>query len=80
MIKISDLKNKDVINLYNGVRMGYIYDFEVDIERGALIGIVIPGEGSRVLNLFSKTNDIVIHWNKIIKIGPDAILVDIKDE
>jgi len=79
MLKLSDIRDKEVINLYNGQRMGYISDFEVDLERGQLIGIIIPGEG-KVMSFFSKTNDMLIHWNKIIKIGNDTILVNLKDE
>lgn len=79
MLKLSDIKDKDVINLNNGARLGYIYDFEVDVDKGSLVAIVIPGD-SKMISFFSKTSDIIIPWNKIIKIGADAILVNIKDE
>lgn len=79
MLKLSDIRDKEVINLYNGQRMGYISDFEIDLEKGFLVGIIIPGEG-KVMSFFSKSNDILIHWNKIIKIGNDTILVNLKDE
>lgn len=79
MLKISDLRDKEVINLYNGQRMGYVSDFEVDLEKGSLSGVIIPGE-SKVMSFFSKTSDIFIQWNKIVKIGNDTILVNLKDE
>ncbi len=79
MLRVSDLRDKEVINLYNGQRMGYISDFEVDLEKGSVIGLIIPGE-SRVMSLFSKNSDIIIGWNKIVKIGNDTILVNLKDE
>lgn len=79
MLRISEIRDKEVINLYNGQRMGYITDFEVDLDKGSVIGIIIPGEG-KVMSFFSKTNDIIIHWNKIVKIGNDTILVNLKDE
>lgn len=79
MLKLSDIKDKEVINLFNGERLGYIYDFEIDLEKGSLIGIIIPGEG-KVMSFFSKTNDLLITWNKIIKIGTDTILVNLRDE
>lgn len=79
MLKLSDIRDKEVINLYNGQRMGYISDFEIDLEKGQLTGIILPGEG-KVMSFFSKTNDMLIHWNKIIKIGNDTILVNLKDE
>lgn len=79
MLKISDIRDKEVINLYNGQRMGYISDFEVDLEKGSVTGIILPGEG-KVMSFFSKANDIIVHWNKIIKIGNDTILVNLKDD
>lgn len=79
MIKISDLRNKEVINLYNGERVGYIYDFDMDIEKGIITGIVIPAEG-KVLSFFSKNHDTYVSWDKIIKIGTDTILVNLRDE
>lgn len=79
MLRISEIRDKEVINLYNGQRMGYITDFEVDLDKGSVIGIIIPGEG-KVMSFFLKTNDIIIHWSKIVKIGNDTILVNLKDE
>lgn len=79
MLKLSDIRDKEVINLFNGERLGYINDFEIDLEKGSLIGIIIPGEG-KVMSFFSKTNDLLINWNKIIKIGTDTILVNLRDE
>ena len=79
MLKLSDIRDKEVINIFNGQRMGYISDFEIDLEKGSIIGFIIPGEG-KVMSIFTKANDILIHWNKIIKIGSDIILVNLKDE
>lgn len=79
MLKLSDLKDKDVINLHNGTRLGYIYDFEVNVEKGFLESIIIPGD-NKMISFFSKTSDLIIPWNKIIKIGADAILVNINEE
>lgn len=79
MLKLSDIRDKEVINLVNGQRMGYISDFEIDIVKGSIVGVVIPGEG-KVVSLFTKVNDILIDWNKIIKIGNDIILVNLKEE
>ncbi|MBC8588487.1 YlmC/YmxH family sporulation protein [Paratissierella segnis] len=78
MIKLTEIKEKEVINLHNGQRLGYVYDFEVDLEKGCLSGIILPSGGK--ISFFSKTNDILIEWNQIIKIGVDTILVDIKDD
>ena len=75
MIKTSDLKVKEVVNIVDGRRLGAITDIEIDIDSGRLTAIVVPGPG-RFLGLFGRNDDIVIPWDKISKIGIDCILVD----
>lgn len=75
MIKISELKQREVINVNDGRRLGIVYDVEIDMEQGKIDAIVLPGTG-RVLGLFSKESDIVINWDDIKKIGADVILID----
>lgn len=75
MLKTSDLKIKEVINVIDGRRLGTITDIEIDLESGRLTAIVVPGAG-KFLGLFGKNDDIVIPWEKIHKIGLDVILVE----
>ena len=75
MVKISELKQREVININDGRRLGIVYDVEIDMEKGRVDAIVIPGTG-RVMGLFSKESDIVINWENIKKVGTDVILID----
>ncbi|MBP2635437.1 MAG: sporulation protein, YlmC/YmxH family [Firmicutes bacterium] len=75
MLKTSDLKLKEVINVIDGKRMGTITDIEIDVESGRLTAIVVPGLG-KFLGLFGRNEDVVIPWDKINKIGMDVILVE----
>lgn len=75
MIKTSELKQKEVINISDGRRLGLVGDVEINMETGNLEAIVIPA-GGKFLGFFSKENDIVIGWNNIRKIGIDVILVE----
>lgn len=75
MLKTSDLKLKEVINVLDGKRLGTITDIEIDVDAGKLTAIVVPGAG-RFLGLFGRNDDIVIPWEKIKKIGFDVILVE----
>jgi len=75
VIKTSDLKMKEVVNILDGKRLGAITDIEIDIEQGRLTAIVVPGQG-KFLGLFGRNEDIVIPWDKIHKIGMDVILVE----
>ena len=78
MLRLSDIREKEVINVYNGERLGYVYDFEMDIEKGTLTSIIMTRAG-KVMGLFSKPNDIEIEWKRIIKIGLDTLLVNLKE-
>ena len=75
MIKISELKQREVISISDGRRLGVVYDVEIDMEKGKIDAIVMPGTG-RILGLFSKESDIVVNWENIKKIGTDVILID----
>ena len=43
MISTDKLKNKEVINISDGRSLGFVYDIEVDLDKGVIDGIVIPG-------------------------------------
>ena len=38
-----DFKHKEVININNGKRMGYVQDVCADLESGAITSIIVPG-------------------------------------
>ena len=71
---MTDLTNKQVINVRNGKILGYVSDFIVDSCNGCLKAIILPGD-SGFFGL-KKCNDIIIPWENICKIGEDVILVD----
>ena len=70
---INDLRDKEVINICDGRRLGYVDDVEVDIVNGRLIAIIVPCEGKFLS--FGKGRDVVVPWERIEKIGDDTILV-----
>lgn len=76
MVRIYDMKQKEVINSTDGVRLGYMSDIEIDLDEGKLKKIIIPGP-SRVLGVFGKGKEYQVPWDSIKKIGEDIILVDI---
>ena len=71
-----DFKHKEVINISDGRRMGYVQDVCADLETGKITSIIVPGS-NKLLNMFSGNNDIVIQWQDIKFIGDDVILVEI---
>lgn len=78
MYRSSDLKQKEVINISDGRRLGFVYDVEIDLENGRIDAIVIPG-GGRLFGLIGKDTEFIIPWERIKKIGEDIILVDMDE-
>ncbi|MFZ5634268.1 MAG: YlmC/YmxH family sporulation protein [Bacillota bacterium] len=77
MVKISELRAREVINITDGRRLGPIKDIDVDLEEGRISAIILPTYGTRLIGLFSREQEIVIPWDKIIRIGVDVILVEL---
>lgn len=71
-----DFKHKEVVNINDGKRLGFVQDVCADLETGMITSIIVPGS-NKMLNIFSQNNDIVIPWQKIKCIGDDLILVEI---
>lgn len=75
MFRAGDLRQKEVINICNAQRLGYVCDVEFCLEKGEIEAIVVPG-CMRFLP-FGKKEDLVITWDKIRCIGDDVILVEL---
>ena len=76
MVKImmlSDLQEKDIVNLIDGKKIGSIIDVSVDNE-GKIIEIYVQKKRF----LFFSSSTVLIKWNQIDKIGKDVILVNVK--
>ena len=71
-----DFKHKEVINITNGKRLGYVQDVCADLETGTITHIIVPGS-NKIINFFTQSNNIKIPWQKVKCIGEDIILVEI---
>lgn len=72
-------KQKEVINLSDGRRLGFVQDVEADFETGRITAIIVPGS-NKLFNMIGNKGDIIIPWEKIKRIGDDIILVEIEGE
>ncbi|MBQ8638251.1 MAG: YlmC/YmxH family sporulation protein [Lachnospiraceae bacterium] len=78
-MRICDLKQKEVINICDCKRLGFVCDIEFDCATGRITAIVVPGIG-KICGLFGRDTEFIIPFCKICQIGPDIILVDIREE
>lgn len=78
MDRIQSLKQKEVINLRDGTRLGSVIDVIVDTCKGCVTAIIVPAPGK--FSCFFGCKELCINWCDIKKIGTDIILVDIDIE
>ena len=71
-----DFKHKEVINIKDAKRLGYVQDVTADFKTGTITSIIVPGQSS-FWNIFATGNEITIPWTSIKAIGDDLILVEI---
>lgn len=70
-----EISKKTVVNVADGKELGNACDVIFN-GCGTIGGLVVPGRKSFLKSLTS-SETIYIPWNRIIKIGQDAILVEI---
>lgn len=75
MIKLSELQRKEIIDVEKGIRLGHIYDLSINPNTGVIEELIILSR-NRKRGLFSSTEEVVISWRQITKIGEDVILVN----
>ena len=72
-MRLSDLQNKDVVNIMDGRKIGNIIDININLE-GKMEGLIVE-KGKFLISMFSTKDEIEVKWNQIEKIGEDVILV-----
>ena len=75
-IRICKLRQKEVVNLRDGERIGFVGDIEFNLKTGCIECIIIPGP-CKILGIFGCDHEYVIPWRCVCRIGYDIILVDV---
>ena len=79
MKRFEDILKMEVINLFDGRRIGFVSDVAADFYTGKIESIIIYGKGG----WFGKRNpqkSIVIPFSKIVSVGEDLIIVDFETD
>ena len=77
MLNTEDIRNKEVINIYDGKSMGFVCDIELNLTEGRIDGIVLQGDKSFMKIFGRETSDYVVKWKYVKTVGDDVILVDV---
>lgn len=78
-MRFSDLCEKEVISVNDCRCLGNVRDLDIDKECGEVKALIIPGPG-KYFGLFAKIANFFVPWCKVIRIGPDIILVDFDEK
>lgn len=74
-MRLSDLQKKEIVNIYDGKRIGVIVDVVIS-ENGSLVELILEERRGRKFN----HDEFKISWKQIIKIGDDIILIDTRNK
>ena len=73
--RMVELRRKEVINIRDGCRLGFVGDVEVRVPEGQVSALIVFGP-CRFFGLFGRGEDYYLPWECIQRIGDDIILVD----
>ena len=70
--RFTDLRCKEVINICDGCRLGYVGDVECQLPEGQMTALIVPGP-FRFFGLFGRGEEYYIPWDCIRQVGDDII-------
>ncbi|MEE1200635.1 MAG: YlmC/YmxH family sporulation protein [Christensenellales bacterium] len=78
-MSFSELRQKDVINICNGKKIGRPIDLLLN-DSACVEALVVPGESGGLLGLLKPEREgLVIPWRRVRRIGDDVILVELEE-
>ena len=78
MCRLCELKCKEVINICDGARLGFIFDIDMDPESGKIFSFIVKGRALFGWP-FSRCEEYIVPLCNIEKIGEDIILVKLEN-
>lgn len=76
-MRISELKQKEVINAEDCRRLGFVGDVDFDMNTGCMTALIVPGPGC-FCGFLGREKEFVIPFADICQVGDDIILVNVK--
>jgi YlmC/YmxH family sporulation protein len=78
VVELSRLSRKEIINLYDGARLGYVgeSDLVIDDTNGSIQAIIVFPRGIN-MKTSRGARELVIPWDSVKKIGEEVLIVDI---
>lgn len=76
-MRVSDLKEKEVVNICDCKRLGYVGDIDFDECTGCVKAFIVPGPGC-FCGFLGREKEYVIPYKCVKQIGKDIILVEVQ--
>lgn len=76
--KICDLQRKEIVNVTDGTKLGFVDDVTIDTENARVKSLVVYGK-LRFFGILGRRPDLTVPWESIDVIGEDAILVKVEE-
>ncbi|AKX93824.1 YlmC/YmxH family sporulation protein [Neomoorella thermoacetica] len=76
-MRFTELMGKEIINLYDGSRLGNFADADLvlDADEGRVAAIILPPRGGW-RSLFGSRQELLIPWEAVRKVGNELVVVD----
>lgn len=71
---LSELKQKEIIDITDGTKIGFVDDVEMNLETSSVISLVVYGR-PRFFGIFGRDDDMIIRCEEISVVGKDTILI-----
>jgi len=76
--KISELVQRDIVNLIDGSKLGAVKDVQIDLTTGQVLALVLGSGERKFYGLLDAGRDLVVPWENIRKIGVHTVLVEVE--
>ena len=75
-MRICNMRDKEVINVCDCRRLGFVEDIEFDVCTGVILSLIIPGP-AQFCGFIGRDSEYIIPFFCVRQVGEDIILVDI---
>ena len=76
-MRICELREKEVVNVCDGERLGNICDVDFEERTGRICSLIIPGP-CKVFGIIGRDSEYIIPYECVKRIRADVVLVEVE--
>ena len=78
-MRMSELKRKEVINVCDCRRLGFVGDIDFDPCKGKITALIVPGPGC-IGGFLGREKEFLIAFEDVCQNGDDNFMVELKEK